>query len=92
MLIECPVCGGSVSRAARACPHCGHPANYARRQYTGSQIVAAAWMLIGIGLIVAASPPVFEWQVLVGAVLMFACGAWLAWSMNRRINIPPFAK
>ncbi|HSM01802.1 MAG TPA: RDD family protein [Acidimicrobiia bacterium] len=24
-LIECPVCGGSVSASAHACPHCGHP-------------------------------------------------------------------
>ena len=25
MLEQCPACSGQVSRAAAACPHCGHP-------------------------------------------------------------------
>ena len=24
-MLSCPACGGSVSSAAEACPHCGHP-------------------------------------------------------------------
>ena len=24
-VINCPECGGKVSKAAAACPHCGHP-------------------------------------------------------------------
>jgi hypothetical protein len=30
-LISCPECGGKLSTAAEACPHCGHPADLITR-------------------------------------------------------------
>jgi hypothetical protein len=41
MLVECPACGKGLSRAAHACPTCGHPMKW-------DQSKAGQWGLIAV--------------------------------------------
>jgi TonB family protein len=55
-LVNCPECGGSVSSAAPACPHCGYPRAGAPVPPSGgwpgaatpSRGVSAGWLIFGI--------------------------------------------
>jgi len=68
-LVKCGDCGGKVSTAAAACPHCGRPANTSpphvqqpirvepRRSVgthrTGGQYEAVGCLMIVIGMVIA---------------------------------------
>lgn len=90
-LSTCSACGGQVSTAAAACPHCGHPL---QRQATtsitgpagcGLQVLGAFLVLAGIGAM--GSPDVVPGLgvgLLAGGVVMFYLGGRPARVKRRR--------
>jgi len=52
ILVPCPCCNNSVSRAARVCPHCGHPQvsdPYGTSGHTATVILLLILLFILIG-------------------------------------------
>jgi hypothetical protein len=51
--VLCEACGGTVSRAAPSCPHCGHPREIKRQQHGDG--TRSVWIPIGTTLLVLAA-------------------------------------
>ena len=59
-LIPCRECSGQMSTAAKACPHCGHPAAHYAARYKLAGIVIVA----GIANFVLAAGAIMVWRLL----------------------------